>query len=153
MDDPATTLARLPTQIRLKAWAYMVNDQLFSAVSPVRRSAAGCRPSGNYGDRALNLESRESRGSPRQNAIVECTVSVIPRRIEGATWPMEWRSPWALLKSRAANPGDPKLTAIGKLSKDYSIMLSCTSTKVTYASCLAGGRSNFEVQNDLIVRK
>ena len=32
VDDPATTLARLPTQIRLKSWAYMVNDQLFSAV-------------------------------------------------------------------------------------------------------------------------
>src|SRR5258708_5632939 len=37
MDDPATTLARLPTQIRLKSWAYMVNDQLFSAVWLVRR--------------------------------------------------------------------------------------------------------------------
>jgi hypothetical protein len=34
------------TQIRLKSWAYMVNDQLFSAVSRGRRSAAGCRPFG-----------------------------------------------------------------------------------------------------------
>src|ERR1700730_9799333 len=33
VDDPATTLARLPVQIRLKSWTYMVNDQLFSAVS------------------------------------------------------------------------------------------------------------------------
>jgi hypothetical protein len=66
---------------------------------------------------------------------------------------MEWRSPWALLKSRAANPSDPKLTAIGKLSKDYGIMLSCTSTKVTYGGCLAGSRNNFEVQNDIIVWK
>jgi hypothetical protein len=33
VDDPATTPARLPNQIRLKSWAYMVNDQLFSAVS------------------------------------------------------------------------------------------------------------------------
>jgi hypothetical protein len=40
VDDPATTLARLPTQIRIKSWAYMVNDQLFSAVSRMRRSAA-----------------------------------------------------------------------------------------------------------------
>jgi hypothetical protein len=33
VDDPATTLARLPIQIQLKSWAYVVNDQLFSAVS------------------------------------------------------------------------------------------------------------------------
>jgi len=33
VDDPATTLARLPNQIQLKSWACMVNDQLFSAVS------------------------------------------------------------------------------------------------------------------------
>jgi hypothetical protein len=31
MDDPATALARLPTQIPIKSWAYMVNDQLYSA--------------------------------------------------------------------------------------------------------------------------
>ena len=37
VDDPATTLARLPTQIRLKSWAYMVNDQLFLDISRVRR--------------------------------------------------------------------------------------------------------------------
>jgi hypothetical protein len=30
-----------PTQIRLKSWAYMVNDQLLSALSRVSRSAAG----------------------------------------------------------------------------------------------------------------
>src|SRR5260221_7959329 len=44
VDDPVTTLARLPTQRRLKSWAYMVNDQLFSAVLRVRRSATGPRP-------------------------------------------------------------------------------------------------------------
>jgi hypothetical protein len=33
VDDPATTLARSPVQVRLKSWTYMVNDQLFSAVS------------------------------------------------------------------------------------------------------------------------
>jgi hypothetical protein len=37
VDDPATTLARLPNQIRLKSWAYMVNNQLFSAVSLPRK--------------------------------------------------------------------------------------------------------------------
>jgi hypothetical protein len=31
-DDPATKLARMPTQIRFKSWTYMVNDRLFSAV-------------------------------------------------------------------------------------------------------------------------
>src|ERR1700716_2097228 len=33
VDDPATTLARLPTHIRLKSWAYMVNDRLLPAVA------------------------------------------------------------------------------------------------------------------------
>jgi hypothetical protein len=37
--------ARQPSQIRLKSWAHMVNDQLFPAVSRARRSAAGGRRS------------------------------------------------------------------------------------------------------------
>src|SRR5947208_7115268 len=43
VDDRATTLAGLPTHIRLKSWAYMVKDRLFPVVSPVRRSTAGRR--------------------------------------------------------------------------------------------------------------
>jgi hypothetical protein len=42
VDDPAMTPPRSPTLIRLKSWAIMVNDRLFPAVLPVRRSTAGC---------------------------------------------------------------------------------------------------------------
>ena len=41
VDDPPTALARLPAQIVHRSWAYMVNDQLFSA-SCVWSSTAGC---------------------------------------------------------------------------------------------------------------
>jgi len=45
VDDPATTVARLPNQVRLKSWAYMVNDQLFSAVSLQRNLSSARRRS------------------------------------------------------------------------------------------------------------
>jgi hypothetical protein len=45
--------------------------------SPRRAAKAKEKPAGDYGDSALNLESRESRGITAGRTTVECTVTVI----------------------------------------------------------------------------
>jgi hypothetical protein len=125
MDDPATNLARLPTQIRRKSWAYMVNVQLSSAVSRVRRSAAGCRPCGFTCKRWIKVEkSAAATATPRYDCV-----------LMGTRWgllPMPARSEWSgdALAVRARLPAgsdhEPARSTRRVMSANASYGLHCT---------------------------